>query len=132
MSESAPDVAVPPGPPNPPGLRTDAEARRPGDPTDEILADGYVVQTSASPAAASGGLRAVPPEIPGGLAFQNLSYALQWWLFSAFGLFFWWRLVRDDHRGTLHPPEPPAAAGPPVGDDETVPTPDAADAGERP
>ena len=100
------------------------------------MADGYVVQTSASPASDEG-LRAVPPEPPAGLAFQNLSYALQWWLFSAFGLFFWWRLVRDDHRGTLHPPEPPAGAGPPVGDDETVPTPDAApdapaDAGERP
>jgi cytochrome oxidase assembly protein ShyY1 len=96
------------------------------------LADGYVVQTSASPAAADN-LRRVPTEIAGGLAFQNLSYALQWWLFSAFGLFFWWRLVRDDHRGTLRPGAPAAGAGPPVGDDETVPTPDAtADAGERP
>jgi cytochrome oxidase assembly protein ShyY1 len=95
------------------------------------LADGYVVQTSAAPASAAG-LRAVPPDPPAGLAFQNLSYALQWWLFSAFGLFFWWRLVRDDHRGTLHAPEPPAAAGPPVGDDERVQAPDAADAGERP
>jgi cytochrome oxidase assembly protein ShyY1 len=95
------------------------------------LADGYVVQTSASPSSGDG-LRAVPPDPPAGLAFQNLSYALQWWLFSAFGLFFWWRLVRDDHRGTLHASEPPAAAGPPVGDHEVVPTPDAADAGERP
>jgi surfeit locus 1 family protein len=92
------------------------------------LADGYVVQTSASPAAGDN-LRAVPTERAGGLAFQNLSYALQWWLFSAFGLFFWWRLVRDDHRGALRAPEPAAAAGPPVGDDESVP---AADAGDRP
>jgi cytochrome oxidase assembly protein ShyY1 len=96
------------------------------------LADGYVVQTSASPAGAEG-LRPVPTEPPGGLAFQNLSYALQWWLFSLFGLFFWWRLVRDDHRGTLRapgpPPEPGGDRGPPVGDDEGVP---AADAGERP
>lgn len=89
------------------------------------LADGYVVQTS-TPAA---GLRAVPTQRGGGLAFQNLSYALQWWLFSAFGLFFWWRLVRDDHRGTLRGPGPGGAAGPPVGDDEAVSTPDA---GERP
>jgi cytochrome oxidase assembly protein ShyY1 len=93
--------------------------------------DGYVVQTSASPASADA-LRAVPPQPPAGLAFQNLSYALQWWLFSAFGIFFWWRLVRDDHRGTLRPPEPAAPDGPPVGDDEPVTTPDAADAGERP
>jgi surfeit locus 1 family protein len=104
------------------------------------LADGYVVQTSASPAAA-GDLRAVPTEPAGGLSYQNLSYALQWWLFSAFGLFFWWRLVRDDHRGTLRAVAPAAGAGPPVGDDEAKPTheptlestPDAtADAGERP
>jgi surfeit locus 1 family protein len=98
------------------------------------LADGFVLQTSPP----APGLRAVPTERGGGLAFQNLSYALQWWLFSAFGLFFWWRLVRDDHRGTLHPPPGPgAAAGPPVGDDEAVPAADetadeTADAGDRP
>jgi hypothetical protein len=35
------------------------------------------------------------------VAWQNLSYALQWFVFAGFGLFMWWRLVRDDHRGTL-------------------------------
>ena len=34
MSENSPDFAVPPG------RRADAEARRPGDPADEVLADG--------------------------------------------------------------------------------------------
>ena len=34
MSQSTPDFAVPPG------LHADAGARRPGDPADEILADG--------------------------------------------------------------------------------------------
>jgi cytochrome oxidase assembly protein ShyY1 len=90
------------------------------------LADGYVVQTSPAPAA---GLAAVPAERPGGLALQNLSYALQWWLFSAFGLFFWWRLVRDDHRGTLRAPA--TGAGPPP-DEHSSETPVPADAGDRP
>jgi cytochrome oxidase assembly protein ShyY1 len=48
-------------------------------------------------------LRPVPaiPEGRGGLDLRNLSYALQWFLFAAFGLFMWWRLVRDDHVGVL-------------------------------
>jgi cytochrome oxidase assembly protein ShyY1 len=67
------------------------------------LVTGYVVQTAVTPNPASG-LALVPPSTgEGGLALQNLSYALQWWLFSAFGLFFWWRIVRDDHRGRLRP-----------------------------
>lgn len=41
-----------------------------------------------------------------GLALQNLSYAVQWWIFAAFGLWLWFRLVRDDHRGMLHGPPP--------------------------
>jgi cytochrome oxidase assembly protein ShyY1 len=102
------------------------------------LTTGYVVQTAATPGPAgkAATLPAVPPSTGGGgLALQNVSYAFQWWLFSAFGLFFWWRIVRDDHRGRL-----PAAraAAPPARDDEghddgapdeRVPTPDA---GERP
>jgi len=29
---------------------------------------------------------------------QNFGYTLQWWLFTAFALFFWWRIVRDAAR----------------------------------
>jgi cytochrome oxidase assembly protein ShyY1 len=93
------------------------------------LADGYVLQTSP-PAA---GLQAVSTERgTGALDLQNLSYALQWWLFSAFGLFFWFRLVRDDHRGRLRP-GPASASAPPFGDDGARDTPArTADAGDRP
>jgi cytochrome oxidase assembly protein ShyY1 len=93
------------------------------------LVDGFVLQTSP----ATAGLQAVPTERgTGELALQNLSYALQWWLFSAFGLFFWFRLVRDDARGRLHAGAA-SAAGPPVGDDGArgAPAP-TADAGDRP
>jgi DNA-binding transcriptional regulator of glucitol operon len=45
---------------------------------------------------------------------QNFGYAIQWWLFSAFALFFWARILRDAARrgGTLAAPPsaPPAAA----------------------
>src|SRR4051812_8827857 len=67
------------------------------------LVTGYVVQTAATPNPVTA-LALVPPSTDtGGLALQNLSYALQWWLFSAFGIFFWWRIVRDDHHGRLRP-----------------------------
>jgi len=85
------------------------------------LLTGYVVLTgyrattgdgagTADVPAVPPSLRAVPP-IPqgrGGLDLRNLSYALQWFVFAAFGLFMWWRLVRDDHLGVLddEPTEP--------------------------
>jgi cytochrome oxidase assembly protein ShyY1 len=73
---------------------------------------GFVIATSGVPA----GLRSVAVLSTGsGLALQNLSYALQWWLFALFGLFIWWRLVRDDHRGLLRPG---GSADPPIGDDD--------------
>jgi surfeit locus 1 family protein len=67
------------------------------------LVTGYVVQTAATPAPAAAPALVPPSTGDGGLALQNLSYAFQWWLFSAFGIFFWWRVVRDDHRGRLRP-----------------------------
>jgi cytochrome oxidase assembly protein ShyY1 len=67
------------------------------------LVTGYVVQTAASPAGSTAPALVPPSTGESGLALQNLSYALQWWLFSAFGIFFWWRIVRDDHSGRLRP-----------------------------
>lgn len=89
------------------------------------LLTGYVVATAASPADPAPP-RPVPAEPQGGgLALQNLSYALQWWLFAGCGLFLWGRLVRDDHLGRpilRRPDDPPADPGDdldqPVGEDE--------------
>jgi cytochrome oxidase assembly protein ShyY1 len=68
------------------------------------LITGFVVQQTEAPPAAPLP-RAVPPPRPAqGLDLRNLSYALQWWLFAGFGLWGWWRLVRDDHLGRLRPP----------------------------
>jgi cytochrome oxidase assembly protein ShyY1 len=98
------------------------------------LLTGYVVQTASTPASpANAGLRAVPPPThPGGVAWQNLSYALQWWLFSLFGFFFWYRLVRDDARGVLSRPDPAGAAPARIGDDEPDEPALTPDAGGRP
>lgn len=65
------------------------------------LITGFVVQQAQSPA--TGPVPAVvpPPRAETGLDLQNLSYAIQWWLFAGLGLLLWWRLVRDDHRGRL-------------------------------
>jgi surfeit locus 1 family protein len=37
-----------------------------------------------------------PADQGGGLGLRNAAYALQWWLFGAFALLLWWRMVRQD------------------------------------
>jgi hypothetical protein len=49
------------------------------------------------------------------LDWRNLAYAVQWWLFAAFGVFMWWRVVRDDHELRSRPS---SAGEPPIGQDE--------------
>jgi cytochrome oxidase assembly protein ShyY1 len=61
-----------------------------------------LVFDAARPPAASGGAAALTPVPPapaddgGGLGLRNAAYALQWWLFGAFALLLWWRMVRQD------------------------------------
>lgn len=59
------------------------------------LYSGYAISGTAS---ASAGLDlATPP--PVGVSWtvglRNLAYALQWWVFGAFTIFMWWRIVTD-------------------------------------
>lgn len=37
-----------------------------------------------------------PPPTPEGLTWRNLAYALQWWVFAAFAIFMWVKMVRDE------------------------------------
>jgi hypothetical protein len=75
--------------------------------------------SSPYPQPPGAGSAPAPAQLPAGepgLALRNLSYAVQWWLFAAFGLFFWYRLVRDDHRGRLT-----GTVGPTLDDTRPVP-----------
>lgn len=52
-------------------------------------------------------------------SLQNFGYSIQWWLFSAFALGFWWRIVRDGVRRRVPasnptPAEPAASPEAPV------------------
>ncbi len=60
-------------------------------------------ETVAGAPVALDGLVRVPP--PTGesseLNFKNAMYAVQWWVFAAFGFFLWWRMMRQAHRDEL-------------------------------
>ncbi|GAA3616645.1 SURF1 family protein [Kineosporia mesophila] len=62
---------------------------------------GFVVLDSQTPAAATPITPVPPPTSDGELDWGNVSYAIQWWAFAVIALLFWFRLVRDDHRGLL-------------------------------
>jgi DNA-binding transcriptional regulator of glucitol operon len=46
---------------------------------------------------------------------QNFGYAIQWWVFSAFGLFLWWRVLRDSARRRAEEADPTTAEPAPPG-----------------
>lgn len=60
-----------------------------------------------------GALERVPP--PTGesseLNIKNAMYALQWWVFAAFGFFLWWRAVRQAHAEETGGESEPAHTG---------------------
>jgi cytochrome oxidase assembly protein ShyY1 len=83
------------------------------------LYTAYLAVSDPAPAAP---LRAVPASTPSsGFALQNLSYALQWWLFAGFAVFFWWRQVRDAHE-RRHEDETPKPTAPATATSTTAPT----------
>jgi cytochrome oxidase assembly protein ShyY1 len=63
--------------------------------------DGFLILTEQLPASA---LAQVPvPTIirTSGLRWQNTLYAVQWWIFAAFVVFFWIKVITDDRRGRI-------------------------------
>ena len=54
---------------------------------------------------------------------RNFGYSLQWWAFTAFALFMWWRILRDaaQRGGTLAESVPDAENDEPAGDEEPAP-----------
>jgi cytochrome oxidase assembly protein ShyY1 len=59
--------------------------------------------SAAGPVEVSGGpdglARVPPPTVETGLAWRNAAYAVQWWIFAAFAVWMWFKMVRDDARG---------------------------------
>ena len=63
---------------------------------------GYLVVSGSDPAQDDSlALLGRPSETGGGLALQNLAYALQWWIFGGFAVALWVRLVRDEARAAV-------------------------------
>jgi cytochrome oxidase assembly protein ShyY1 len=65
---------------------------------DYRLYDAFVVLSSSTPDAATSALVAPPPPPTDHAGLRNIAYAVQWWIFAAFALFMWWRMMTDAHR----------------------------------
>ncbi|KNX37911.1 SURF1 family protein [Luteipulveratus halotolerans] len=65
--------------------------------------NAFVFGMSEQPVATTATITKVPPPQPDGGSrdWRNVGYALQWWAFAAFALYFWWRSVQEDHRDEL-------------------------------
>lgn len=46
------------------------------------------------------------PGQPDSLEPRNLVYALQWWVFAGFGVWFWWRFIRDQRESEAELSDP--------------------------
>lgn len=66
------------------------------DAVDTDLYSGFVVLTEQAPPETLP--RAAPPTPDASFTagLRNLMYAVQWWVFAGFGVFLWWRMVREE------------------------------------
>ena len=61
--------------------------------------NGFAFAVSEDGAARADGLERVPPPLPDtSLQFRNVMYAFQWWLFAAFAVWMWLKIVRQAAR----------------------------------
>ena len=75
------------------------------------LYNAFAFLESESPATASG-LATVPtPMGETGVNWRNAAYAVQWWVFAAFALWMWGRMVRDETRRARAEVAPATAPG---------------------
>jgi surfeit locus 1 family protein len=59
------------------------------------LYGGYVVATRSTPADLLQPVEPPPVEPSRWAGIRNLLYAIQWWVFAAFVVFMWWRILSD-------------------------------------
>lgn len=83
------------------------------------LYNAFLFLQSEDPAAGPQLTKVPTPLGPSGLNWRNAAYAVQWWVFAAFGLWLWWRMVREEHTRTAAgagpDPDPQGPAEPPGG-----------------
>ena len=61
--------------------------------------NAFVFLESEDPAALDRRVTPVPTPLGDtGIQVRNAAYALQWWVFAAFAVWMWWRMVRDEAR----------------------------------
>jgi cytochrome oxidase assembly protein ShyY1 len=67
---------------------------------DYRIYDAFVVMSSSTPAPTANTPAIVPAPSPptDHAGLRNVAYAFQWWIFAAFTLWMWTRMVRDAHR----------------------------------
>lgn len=80
----------------------------------EEFYNGFIFSTSEEPVLTSDALTHVPPPVltAGGLDWRNLGYALQWWVFAAFAVFMFVKMLHDAARGRSGPPPTVMTANP--------------------
>lgn len=65
---------------------------------------------ASAPQAAEAGVARVPTPLGDtGIQLRNAAYALQWWVFAGFAVWFWWRMVRDESRSRENGPREPSS-----------------------
>ncbi|MGG5260227.1 SURF1 family protein [Phycicoccus avicenniae] len=65
---------------------------------DGDLYNAFLFLAEESPATGEQLAKVPTPLPPTGLSWRNAAYAVQWWVFAAFGLWLWWRMVREESR----------------------------------
>lgn len=76
--------------------------------------NGFVFSTkqtpAPAPAAGTATVTHIPPPVPKStkIDLRNAAYAWQWWIFAAFAVFMWVRVLREEHADDLAAAESPA------------------------
>lgn len=62
---------------------------------DHDLYAGYVIATGSNPPDELQAVSPPPADASRWAGIRNLLYAFQWWLFAAFAVFMWWRILNE-------------------------------------
>ena len=74
------------------------------------LWQGFVLLQSQEPGDPESAIEPVrePPPLERSISWQSLAYSVQWWLFAAFAVFFFWRMFSLEYELSVRPAPDPA------------------------